>query len=108
MIAKRLVFVALMAATASPAFAAARLTDSQFVQASRCRALAKASSLGASDAAPFDALIKAQRQGRADYIVGKAEDAAGAVSSQARRADEAVKAGLIAERDGPCQALLAQ
>lgn len=103
----RYVGVALALVAASPALAAPRLTDSQFVQASRCRALAKAPSLGVGDVAAFDALIKAQRQGRADYIIDKASDAVSTAGGQARRADEAVKADLIAERDGPCQALLA-
>lgn len=106
MIATRLVIVALVAVAASPAFAAPRLTDSEFIQASRCRALAKAPSLGAGEAAAFDALIKAQRQGRADYIVERAASSVSKASGQARRADETVKADLIAERDGPCQTLL--
>ncbi|HQR91500.1 MAG TPA: hypothetical protein PLH31_19960 [Caulobacter sp.] len=53
-------------------------------------------------------MIKTQRQGRADYIVEKASGAASAASGQARRADDAAKADLIAERDGACQALLAR
>lgn len=108
MITTRFACLAAALAVATPALAAPRLTDSQFVQASRCQALARASSLGAGDAAAFSALIKAQRQGRADYIVEKASDAASAASGQARRADDAAKADLIAERDGACQALLAR
>lgn len=104
----RFACAALALAVATPVLASPRLTDGQFVQASRCQALAKASSLGAGDAAGFSALIKAQRQGRADHIIDKASDAVSTASGQARRADEAVKAELIAERDGPCQALLAR
>ncbi|WP_419255388.1 hypothetical protein ACN2C6_08000 [Caulobacter sp. ErkDOM-YI] len=95
-------------AAATPVLAGPRLTDSQFIQASRCQALAKASSLGSSNAAAFGVLIKAQRQGRADHIIDKASEAMSTASGQARRADEAAKAGLIAERDGSCQALLAR
>ena len=108
MINARFVCFALALAVATPVVAAPRLTDSQFIKASRCQTLAKASSLGASDPAAFSALLKTQRQGRADYIMQKASDAVSAASGQARRADEAAKADLIAERDGPCQALLAR
>ena len=103
----RFTCAALAIAVATPVLAASRLTDSQFVQASRCQALAKASSLGAADAAGFEALVKAQRQARADHIVDKASDAASTANSQAKRADGAIRADLVAERDGPCQALLA-
>lgn len=102
----RFACLALALAVATPVVAAPRLTDRQFVQASRCQALAKASNLGAADAAAFSALVKAQRQGRADYIVEKASEAVSAAAGQARRADDAAKVDLIAERDGPCQALL--
>lgn len=108
MIMTRFACFALALAVGTPVLAAPRLSDSQFVQASRCQALAKASSLGAGDAASFTALIKAQRQGRADYIIEKASDASSAAGGQARRADDAARADLIAERDGPCQALLAR
>ena len=106
MITVRLACVGLALAVSTPVLAAPRLTDSQFVQASRCQALAKTSSLGSSDSAALSALIKAQRQGRADYIIEKASDAASLANGKARRADDATKADLIAERDGPCQALL--
>jgi len=108
MIAIRFACLAVALAVATPVLAAPRLTDSQFVRASRCHALAKASSLEGGDAALFTALIKAQRQARADHIVEKASQAASAASGQARRADAAAKADLIAERDGSCQALLAR
>ncbi len=108
MIVARFACAALALTVATPVLAAPRLTDSQFVQASRCQALAKASSLGAADSAAFGGLIKAQRQLRADHIVDKAVEAASAASRQARRADNADRPDLIAERDGPCQALLAR
>lgn len=106
MITTRFACLALTLAVATPALAAPRLTDSQFVQASRCLALAKAPRLGAGDTTAFSTLIKAQRQARADYTVEKASAASSAASAQARRADDAAKADLIAERDGSCQALL--
>ena len=52
------------AAGSTAAFAAdARLSDSQFVQVARCQGLA------AGDAAKFDAIYKAQKRGRADFVI---------------------------------------
>lgn len=108
MIVPRFLVGSLVLAISTPVLAGPRLTDSQFVQASRCHALAKATRLGVADAAAYTALVKVQRQGRSDYVVDRASDAVTFVTAQARRADGAARADLIAERDGPCQALLAR
>lgn len=108
MIVLNLFVGSLVLAVATPVLAGPRLTDSQFVQVSRCQALARATSLGMADAAAYNALVKVQRQGRADYVVDRASEAAIVVSGQARRAEGTARADLIAERDGPCQALLAR
>lgn len=78
------------AAGSTAAFAAdARLSDSQFVQVARCQGLA------AGDAAKFDAIYKAQKRGRADFVIDKA---ANARSDAARlvRSDAAAAAAALA------------
>ncbi|MDH4386703.1 MAG: hypothetical protein QE280_14815 [Caulobacter sp.] len=80
-----------------------RLSDAQFVKLARCKGLAKSPALGAVETAGFDAAIKANKRGRADFIVEKAMTAQDKALSEANRADEARKAELIAERSGACQ-----
>ncbi len=92
-----------VSATAVAAQPAARLSDAQFVKASRCKGLAKSEVLGAMDTAALDVLLKDNRRGRADHIVDKANTATDTAASEARRADEGRKAELIAERDGACR-----
>jgi len=102
-----LIAAALMTAVSATAVAAqpaARLSDAQFVKASRCKGLAKSEALGAVDTSALDAVLKDNRRGRADHIVDKANTATDMAQSEARRAGDERKAELIAERDGACQA----
>jgi hypothetical protein len=89
--------------SAASAQSVARLSDAQFVKAARCKGLAKSEALGAVETASFDAVIKANKRGRADFIVEKAMTAQDLALSEANRADDARKAELIAERNGACQ-----
>jgi hypothetical protein len=98
------IFAALAAASASVA-APTRLTDVQFMQANRCAALVASPALGGGDASAIKALIKAQRQGRADYIYEKSEQMRDDAERLARHANDTQKARLIAERDSVCQSL---
>ncbi|HZZ37395.1 MAG TPA: hypothetical protein VFE03_16855 [Caulobacteraceae bacterium] len=100
-----IIAAALAAATASVA-APARLSDVQYLKAARCEALITSPALGGGDGAAIKALIKAQRQGRMDYIYDKADQMRAEAASQARRAGEEQKARLVAERDGACRVLL--
>ncbi|MBX3480270.1 MAG: hypothetical protein KF842_07710 [Caulobacter sp.] len=90
--------------TAVAAQPAARLTDSQFVKAARCKGLAKSEALGAMDTTGVDAVIKANKRGRSTHILDKAYNAQDEAQSEADRADDAAKADLIAERTGACEA----
>ncbi len=108
---KTLIISAILLATAATAASAqttGRLSDAQFVHASRCKGLAKSEALGATDAAGLDATIKANRRGRADFVIDKAINAQNEAQSEAKRADDARKAELIAERNGACQAFASQ
>jgi hypothetical protein len=91
-------------ATAAAAQPTARLSDAQFVKAARCKGLAKSEALGAVDTSALDAVIKANKRARADFVVDRAMNAQNDAQSEAARADDARKAELIAERNGACAA----
>lgn len=93
--------LAFAGATAVSAQPAERLSDSQFVKAARCKGLAKADGV---DTKGVDAVIKANKRGRADWIIDKAMNAQDEAQTEASRADSTRKAELIAERNGACQA----
>jgi hypothetical protein len=91
-----------LTATATAAFAAeGRLSDSQFIKAARCAGLA-----AEADAAKFNALVKANKRGRADFVVDKAMTAKADAARAARSAREGGKAEIAAELAGPCAALV--
>ena len=91
--------------TATAAFAAeGRLSDSQFIKAARCAGLAAEAD---AEAAKFNALVKANKRGRADFVVDKAMTAKADAARAARSAREGGKAEIAAELAGPCAALVA-
>ena len=92
---------------AGAAAAAARLTDTQYVQAARCQALASATSLGGSSPNAFDTLMRDQERGRTEMAYDAAQDAKQNAAHQARVAGTYEKTQLTAERDGPCRVLAA-
>lgn len=88
--------------TATAAFAAeGRLSDSQFIKAARCAGLAGA------DAGKFDALVKANKRGRADFVIDKAMTAKSDAARQVRSAREGGQAEIAAELAGVCASLAA-
>jgi hypothetical protein len=103
---KAVIIAAALAAATAGVAAPARLSDVQYLKAARCEALITSPALGGGDGAAIKALLKSQRQGRADYISEKADEVRAEADHQARRAGEEQKATLIAERDGACRALL--
>jgi hypothetical protein len=101
-----LLVAASAASLATAAYAeTARFNDAQFIRVSRCRGLAGSPGLG-GDKAAFDAVIKAQRQGRETYTLDRADTARSNAEHQARVADDAGKQALSAELSGTCAALL--
>jgi hypothetical protein len=90
---------ALSGASATAAFAAERLSDTQFIRAARC------SGLAGEDSAKFDALVKANKRGRADFVMDKATNAKNDAAKLARTAGEGGKAEIAAELSGACAAL---
>ncbi len=92
-------FAVLGAAAAS---ADTRITDMAFVHAARCAGLAEGSGADASAAL---AVLKAQSQGRADYIRDKADQARNDAAHDIRSLKGEKHDRLVAERDGACAAL---
>ncbi|HSZ53020.1 MAG TPA: hypothetical protein VK801_15745 [Caulobacteraceae bacterium] len=90
---------------AGAAAAGSRLTDTQYVQAARCQALASAASLGGSSPTPFDSLVRDQERGRAEVAYEAAQTAKENAAHEAREAGAYEKSRLTAERDGPCRVL---
>lgn len=91
--------------TATAAFAAeGRLSDSQFIKAARCAGLASGAD---AEAAKFNAPVKANKRGRADFVVDKAMAAKSDGARAARSTREGGQAGIAAELAGPCAALVA-
>lgn len=93
--------LAFAGATAVSAQPAERLSDAQYIKAARCKGLAKAEGV---DTKGIDAVLKANKRGRADWIIDKAGRAQDDAQVEAGKADDTRKAELIAERNGACQA----
>ena len=85
-----------------------RLTDVEYLQVARCAGLAASQSLGAMDTASIDSLLKAQRMGRAGYIIDQAQGVRAETERAANRAKPERKATLLAERAGVCAHYLGQ
>jgi hypothetical protein len=82
---------------AGSAAAAERMTDVDYLRASRCKGLAE--QLGGADTAGLDAALKSARKGRASYIVEQAE----AEAQRAKRfARGDGKERAASELAGPC------
>lgn len=103
---KVMIITASLAVSTAALAAPARLTDVQFMQLARCRALVASSQLGGGDVAAFDAAFKAQRGSRDNFIYERADQLADDAARDARRAGPDKRNHLIAERDGVCQALI--
>jgi hypothetical protein len=106
-ILKALIIAAPLALSTAAMAAPDLLTDSQYIAASRCQALMASSYLGREDTKDIDAAMRVQGARRLPAVADRAEDARAQADSAARHAGPYSKAALIAERDGPCQTLLA-
>jgi hypothetical protein len=108
---RKLIAVALagaaLSAAAAPAFAqSGRWTDAEYLKAGRCLGLAQSADLGAVDASGLAARVKDQAKGREPYVRDRGET----LRDEARRSgstrNDALKARLLAERDGSCRTFL--
>lgn len=81
-----------------------RISDVEYLQASRCKGLAASPAGGQIDASRLDALLKRQSQARPDAILQKGEEVMRAARRQGRDADRSTR--LAAELSGACAAFL--
>lgn len=95
-----------LAASAATAASAApqRITDLDYLKASRCAGLASAGTLAQVDAAALTDFVKGQERVRAGFINERARTEAANAKRQAKHAD--ARDRLNAELTGPCMALV--
>ena len=95
-------------AAATQALAApTRLTDVQYMQASRCLGLMTSKALATPDAGPLAKYLQSQDWARSDYIESKADEMRQEAQHEASSRDAGLLTRLTAERDGACHAFLA-
>lgn len=85
---------------AGAASASQRVTDVDYLRASRCKGIA--TGLGDTDTAGLDAFLKSQRNVRDEIILDRAEREMARGKREARDAN--MRDQLRAELDGPCLA----
>jgi len=83
----------------SSAMAEGRVTDTEFLRASRCKGLAEGLS---SDSAAIDAFLKTEGRSRDPFIIQRGEELTAKARREAKRSDHAAKASE--ELAGACQA----
>ena len=93
--------LAASAASAQPQ----HLSDVAYIEAGRCVGIATSKTIAAPDAKSMIAWFNAERRGREEFIVEKADDALRDAKTQADRANPFVKSQLEAELGGACATL---
>lgn len=89
--------------SAGGAVAAERVSDLDYLKASRCKGLA-AAQVGSLDGAAIDGFLKEQGKVRSSYVIQKGKDEASRAQREGQKWQDERKAKLVAEADGPCQA----
>jgi hypothetical protein len=107
-ILKALIVVAPLVLSTAAVAGPDRLTDSQYIAAARCQALMASSALGPVDTHAVNTVMKNEGASRSPAVSERADDVRAQADRAARHAGPDSKATLIAERDGPCQSLLAR
>ena len=82
--------------------AAAELKDNEFLEATRCRALAKAE-MADLDTAAIDDMLRDQAYGRTSRVLERAKSERSRANRQARSSDEKIQFEIRQEVSGPCQ-----
>lgn len=91
-------------ASATFAFAAARVPDGEYLKAARCTGLAQGSNQGAEG---FEAFLKAQGKGRQSAVADRAERIRDKARHAARIANDTQKGVFNQELSGACSAYAA-
>ncbi len=102
---KSIIVIASLAASSAVFAAPSHLTDSQYLEAARCRVLIASPALGAGDTKPIDATLNVEGRGRIAAVLDRADDVTESTQASVRHADSDGKAKLMAERNGVCQVL---
>jgi hypothetical protein len=108
----RLITITLAAAVScaavAPVFAGtARLSDTQYIAASRCVGLQSSKALESADASALKQLVKQQSWGRSSMVYDMADEAQETGRRDASRGGAEANVGLVSERDGVCHSLVA-
>ncbi len=85
---------------------AAEISNTQFLQAARCRGLAASEGLGKLDTAGIDAFLKQETGSRELPVRVSANNKIAGAQKEGDKADGAKKEKLLAERSGTCSAWL--
>jgi len=102
------VLVALVAVSfAGVAHAESGVSDKQFVEASRCSAMAASENLGKLDATAVEAFLRAEGPNRKSSVRASAVKEMIAARRKADTANGAKKAKLLAERQSLCAPFMA-
>ena len=103
---KNLIVLATLGASSAAVAAPTHMSDTQYLQLNRCRALMASPELGGGDTKAIDAALKTEGRGRIDYIYDRGQQVQTDAARAAHRAGGDSRAQMIAERDGTCQALV--
>ncbi len=103
---KTLIVLAALGVSGAAMAAPSHISDVQYLQLNRCRALIASPELGGGDTQAIDAALKTEGRGRVDYIYDRGQQVQIDAARAAHRAGGDSRAQLIAERDGTCQALV--
>jgi len=97
-----LILAAAATVGATAASAQPKVSDSQYMQASRCAGLASSANLGGGDAAGLNGWLKANAEGRPTFVTERADQMRKSAQVQANRAKGLEKQQLSSELGGSC------
>ncbi len=103
---KNLIVLAALGTSSVAMAAPSHISDTQYLQLNRCRALMASPELGGGDTRAIDVALKTEGRGRINYIYDRGQQVQTDAARAAHRAGGDSRARLIAERDGTCQALV--
>jgi hypothetical protein len=104
---KKVIIAAVVAVSAMAGAAqAAEISNTQFLQAARCRGLAASEGLGKLDTASIDAFLRQETGSRELPVRASAKSKVTSAEKEGDKAEGAKKDKLIAERSGACSAYL--
>lgn len=98
--------IATVAVASLAGAAQAEVSDRQYLEAARCRALAVSDNLGRLDTTAIDELLRNEGSTRTLAVKASAMNKMNGAAKDAAAADGEKKAKLLAEREGACGAYL--